>query len=137
MKNVLATIVGFIVAALTVYFFEQILGHNMFPLPENIDPNDMESIKANMDKIPLGSKAFVVLGHFAGIIVGMAIAGFISKTSMVPAYIVAGLMIAATLFVTVMLPKSMLFIAGEIVAVIAGFFFGKSLASRFVYGELV
>lgn len=137
MKNVLATIVGLVVAMFTVFLFEKFLNPNIFPLPEGIDPNDMESIKANMHLIPIGAKAFVVIGHFAGILIGMIVAGAISKISIIPSYIVAGFMIAATVFVTLMLPKSMWFILGEIVAIIAGFFFGKSLASHYVYGKLV
>ncbi len=56
MRNVLATVVGFIVASLVVYIFESLIGHNLFPLPESIDPKNMESIKENMHLIPTGSK---------------------------------------------------------------------------------
>ncbi len=42
MRNVLATIVGFIVASVTVYIFESLIGHNLFPLPEGAKPMDME-----------------------------------------------------------------------------------------------
>jgi len=137
LKNVLATIVGFVVAAGVVFLFEQIMSPNFFPLPEGSKPEDMEWLKANMHLVPNGAKVFVVIGHFAGIVIGMGIAGFISKTTMIPSYIVAGLMIAATIFVTVMLPKSNWFMLGELVAVVAGFFFGKSFASNYVYGDLV
>ena len=109
MRNVLATIVGFIVASLTVYVFESLIGHNLFPLPEGADPMDMEWIKNNMDQIPVGSKICVVIAHFAGIVAGMFTAGKISKTSMVPAYIVGVLMIAATFFNIFMLPKELWF----------------------------
>lgn len=133
MRNVLATIVGFIVASFTVFLFEQLIGPGMFPLPEGANANDMEWLKSNMDKIPMGAKTFVVIGHFMGIITGMFIAGLISKTSMIPAYIVAGIMILATAFVTFSLPKSMWFVIAEVVGVIAGFFFGKTLAQKNVF----
>ena len=64
----------------------------------NYDPTDMEWIKDNMDKIPVGSKIFVVLAHFVGIITGMFVAAKISKTNMIPSYIVGAFMILATLF---------------------------------------
>jgi len=133
LKNVLATIAGFIVASVVVYIFENLLGHSFFPLPKDIDPNDMESLKANMPRIPIGSKIFVVIGHFMGILSGMGIAGFISKTSMIPAYIVGGLMLLATAFTIFMLPKELWFSATDAILAIAGFFFGKSLAQRFVF----
>ncbi len=128
MRNVLATIVGFIVASLTVYIFESLIGHNLFPLPESIDPMDMESIKANMHLIPTGSKIFVVIAHFMGIVVGMLVAGLISKTSMIPAYIVGVLMLAATAFNIIMLPKEMWFLISDAVFAILGFILGKKLA---------
>ena len=83
MKNILATIVGFIVASSVVYIFETLLGQSLFPLPEGADPMNMEWIKNNMDQIPTGAKVFVVIAHFMGIVVGMFVAGLISKTSMV------------------------------------------------------
>ncbi|MEH6535840.1 MAG: hypothetical protein V7719_05560 [Psychroserpens sp.] len=130
MRNVLATIVGFIVASLTVYIFESLIGHNLFPLPEGADPMDMEWIKNNMDQIPTGAKVFVVIAHFIGIIAGMFIAGLISKTSMIPTYIVGGLMLAATFVTIFMLPKELWFTLTDGALVIVGFLIGKSLAKK-------
>lgn len=128
MKHVLAAIVGFIVASLTVYIFESLIGHNLFPLPESIDPMDMESIKENMHLIPVGAKIFVVIAHFAGIVVGMIVAAIISKSSMVPSYIVGGLMLAATAFNLIMLPKETWFLLADGLLALAAFFIGKNLA---------
>jgi len=128
MRNVLATIVGFIVASLVVYIFESLIGHNLFPLPVTIDPMNMESIKENMHLIPVGSKVFVVIAHFMGIVVGMLVASLISKTSMIPSYIVGGLMLAATAFNIIMLPKETWFYLADGILAIIGFFVGKNLA---------
>ena len=130
MKNILATIVGFIVAFVTVYIFETLLGQNLFPLPESANPMDMEWLKNNMDQIPMGSKIFVVIGHFAGIAAGMFVAGLISKTSMVPAYIVGGLMVAATFFNIFMLPKELWFTISDGALAFVGFLVGTSLAKK-------
>lgn len=132
-RNILATLAGFILASMVVYIFETGIGHNLFPLPEDANPTDMDWIKNNMHRIPVGAKVFVVIGHFMGIISGMFIAGFISKTSMIPAYIVAGLMILATAFVTLTLPKGLWFTLAEVIAVFAGFNFGKPLAQKHVF----
>lgn len=130
MKNVLATIVGFIVASATVYVFETLIGHNLFPLPEGANPMDMEWIKNNMDQIPMGSKIFVIIAHFVGIIAGMFVAAKISKTSMVPTYIVGVLMLLATAFNIVMLPKELWFSLSDGILTIIGFLIGKSLAQK-------
>lgn len=133
LKNIAATFAGLIVAVLMVYIFETYIGHTFFPLPEFSNPGDLHWLKANMDIIPLGSKICVVLGHLVGIIAGMFVAGIISKTSMVPAYIVATLMLLATTFVTFALPKDTIFIVAEIGSMIVGFFFGKRLAQKHIY----
>ncbi|WP_296386655.1 hypothetical protein [Winogradskyella sp.] len=130
MKNVLATIVGIIIAGVTVHIFESVIGHNLFPLPEGADPSNMEWIKNNMDKIPVGAKAFVVIAHFLGITVGMHVAAKISKTSMIPSYIAGGLMLVATFATIFMLPKELWFTIADSILAIAGFFIGKSLAQK-------
>ncbi|WP_299123602.1 hypothetical protein [uncultured Winogradskyella sp.] len=130
MKNVLATIVGFIVAAATVYIFETLIGHSVFPLPEGAKPMDMEWIKDNMDKIPVGSKVFVVIAHFLGIIAGMFVAAKISKISLIPSYIVGALMIAATFFNIFVLPKELWFSLSDGILAFIGFIIGTSLANK-------
>lgn len=130
MKNIIATIIGLIVASLTVYIFESLIGHNLFPLPEGANPMDMEWLKNNMEQIPIGAKICVVIGHFMGIVVGMFIAGLISKISMIPVYIVGGLMIAATFFNIFMLPKELWFTLSDGVLAFVGFLVGTSLAKK-------
>jgi len=130
MKNIIATIIGLILASLTVYIFESLIGHNLFPLPEGANPMDIEWLKNNMDQIPIGAKICVVIGHFMGIVVGMFIAGLISKISMISVYIVGGLMIAVTFFNIFMLPKELWFTLSDGVLAFVGFLVGTSLAKK-------
>ena len=130
MKNVLATIVGLIVAGFTVHIFESLIGHNLFTFPEGAELSNMEWIKNNMDKIPMGSKIFVVIAHFMGIVAGMFVAAKISKVSMIPSYIAGGLMLAATFATIFMLPKELWFSISDGVLAIVGFLLGKSLAAK-------
>ncbi|NNE32914.1 MAG: hypothetical protein HKN40_11150 [Winogradskyella sp.] len=132
MKNVFATIVGFVVASFVVYFFETLIGHTFFPLPEDADPMDIEWIKNNMDKIPVGSKIFVVIAHFMGIVSGMFVAAKISKISMIPSYIVGVLMLLATAFVILSLPKELWFSLTDGLFAIVGFILGKVIASKYI-----
>ena len=121
MKNVLATILGFISAAFMVYVFETLIGQSLFPLPEGANPMDLEWIKNNMNQIPMGSKIFVVIAHFIGIILGMLVATKISKVSMIPSYIVGAIMLAATFFNIYVLPKELWFTLSDGILVILGF----------------
>ena len=125
MKNVLATILGFISAAFMVYVFETLIGQSLFPLPEGANPMDLEWIKNNMNQIPMGSKIFVVIAHFIGIILGMLVAAKISKVSMIPSYIVGAIMLAATFFNIYVLPKELWFTFSDGILVILGFIIGK------------
>ena len=135
MRNVLATILGFIVASIVVYIFESLIGQNLFPLPEGSNPMNMEWLKNNMDKIPTGAKVFVVIAHFMGMVTGMFVAALISKTSMVPAYIVGMLMIVAIFFNIVVLPKELWFTLTDGALAFAGFFLGTKLASKQIVKE--
>jgi len=130
MKNVLATILGFISAAFMVYVFETLIGQSLFPLPEGANPMDLEWIKNNMNQIPMGSKIFVVIAHFIGIILGMLVATKISKVSMIPSYIVGAIMLAATFFNIYVLPKELWFTLSDGILVILGFIIGKSFAMK-------
>ncbi|QNK78783.1 hypothetical protein H7F37_06860 [Winogradskyella sp. PAMC22761] len=129
-RNILATIFGFITASLTVYCIENLIGHNLFPLPISADPLNMEWLSNNMNLIPVGMKICVVIAHFTGIIIGMVVAVKISNQSMVPSYIVGALMLAATFFNIVMLPKELWFTLSDGGFAILGFIIGKILSER-------
>ena len=130
MRNILATIIGFIAASLTVYLVENLIGHNLFPLPDGADPLNMEWLSNNMNMIPVGMKICVVIAHFVGIIIGMLVAAKISKKSMIPSYIVGILMLAATFYNIVMLPKELWFNISDGLFAIIGFYLGKTWSKK-------
>ena len=132
MKNVLATIVGLIVAFIITSSFEW-LSTQLFPLPADAKPMATEWLKANIDKVPFGAMVLVSIAHGLGIIAGMYVAGKISKVSLTPAYIVATLMVIGTLANLFMIPHPTWFMIADIITVAVGFFLGKSLAQRNVF----
>lgn len=135
LRRVLAAIAGIIAASISIYLIET-LGHLLFPFPEGAKPMDMDWIKNNIDLIPRGSMIAVIIAHGVGIAVGMFVAGLISKTSIIPAYVVAGFMVVATIANWFMIPSPTWFYIADGISVIAGFFFGKSLAHRNIYGKI-
>ena len=126
-KNVIATILGLIAASASIFLVEK-LGHTLFPMPKSIDPNDIDSIKNNIHLIPKGNMAFVALAHGIGILTGMFIAGMISKTSLIPAYIVGGLMMAISIAYYFFIPSPTWFVLTDLACIIIGFLIGKKLA---------
>ncbi|WP_417875608.1 hypothetical protein [Winogradskyella sediminis] len=132
MRHFLATIVGLIIASLTVYIFESLIGHNLFPLPDGADPLNMDWLSNNMNLIPVGMKVSVVIAHFSGIVVGMFVAVKISKQSKIPSYIVGVLMLLATFFNIIMLPKELWFTISDGLFTIVGFGLGLALTSNII-----
>lgn len=130
MKNVLATIVGILAGMIAVTLFEQLLGHNLFSFPEGAKLDDMEWIKNNMDKIPIGSKIFVIIGHFSGILASMFVAAKISKSSLIPSYICGGFFFLSTIAMIVLLPKEIWFAISDGLFAIIGLILGKQLAKK-------
>lgn len=135
LRRILAAITGIIAAMITISIIEK-LGHTLFPYPDGAKPMDMEWIKNNIDLIPRGSMIAVIIAHGVGVAIGMFVAGLISKTSIIPAYVVAGFMIVATIANWFMIPSPTWFYIADGISVIAGFFFGKSLAHRNIYGKI-
>ncbi len=127
MRNVLATILGLIVASASIFLIEK-LGHTIFPMPDSIDSNDFESIKNNIHLVPKGNMAFVALAHGLGILIGMFVAGLISKKSLIPAYIVGGLMVIISIMYYFLIPSPTWFVIADLTSIIIGFLVGKKLA---------
>lgn len=109
------------------------LGWELFPLPDSINPMDPESLKQNIELIPKGSMIFVIIAHALGTFSGMILAGFISKKSLIPSFIVGGLMIMATIANLIMIPSPIWFIILDLFGVILAFIFAKKLVqSKFL-----
>ena len=115
MRKVVGVIVGMIAGGTLVGMVEG-LGHVLFPLPEGVDATSIESLKANMDKIPLGSMLFVLLGWAVGSVAGSAVAVWISRSSIVPGLITGGILMAGGIANMAMLPHPVWFsVAGCLV----------------------
>jgi hypothetical protein len=72
-RNILAVIVGSFVAMFVNGSIIS-LGGEMLPVPEGIDPNDIESIKANIDRYTPVHFIAPFLAHAIGSLVGAIIA---------------------------------------------------------------
>ena len=101
-KNIVAAIVGVITAFVVVGLVEY-LGHQIFPPPEGLDLTNPDDQARLMEIIPLGAKIAVVVAWFVGAFAGTYVARKIGATSW-PSWLVAGLMIAASFFTTMMFP---------------------------------
>ena len=128
-RNVVGVFMGMIAGGTLVAMVEG-LGHVLFPLPEGVNPTDIESLKANMDKIPLGSMLFVLLGWVLGSGAGSALAVWISRSSIVPGMIVGGLLMAGGIANMVMLPHPIWFSVAGFLVFLPSAWFGAQLVKQ-------
>lgn len=103
MKTTLATFLGVIAGMFTIFAVHW-CSHYLFPLPQELNPNDPESIRANFDLIPLGALLMVALAHGLGIVVGSLTARKFDNLSLVPVYMVASFFMIATLLNLMAIP---------------------------------
>ena len=103
-RKILAVLAGIVVAVCTISLVEW-LGHQVYPVPEGLDPmKDPDGFVAYLESVPVGAKAFVVaawtLGAFLGSFVGIKIArgagGLVG--GFVGGFVILGIAINATMF---------------------------------------
>ena len=73
LKNILAVIAGIIIGGLVNMAIITISG-SIAPLPEGVDPNDIESIKANIQRYSVGNLLLPIVAHGLGTLVGAFVA---------------------------------------------------------------
>ncbi len=79
LKNILAVILGFILGSAVNMGLIMISG-SVIPLPDGVDPADMESLKNNMHLFEAKHFIFPFLAHALGTLVGAFVAAKIAAT---------------------------------------------------------
>ena len=130
LRNIAAGIVGLIVAAAGVQLI-QVLGHSVYPPPENIDFSDPKQVEVLMTTLPVGAVLFVgaswAVGAFAGTLVGALLA---MAKPLVYAVVVGGFVLAAAVFMLVVMPHPWWFSISAPLAIVVGTWLGMYLADR-------
>lgn len=85
---------GILVASLVVYGLDT-LGHVFYPLPADLDYDDLDAVRHFVNGQPVAAKAFVFAAFIAGAFAGGLAAGWVigpghAVATMVPALLVAG-----------------------------------------------
>ncbi len=119
MKNVLAVVLGVVVAVILIMAVET-LGHSVYPPPTDLDFTDIDTMAAYVDGLPLGALLFVMLAWLIGTFGGGILACFIVKSRpAVYAAIIGGLVLLGTVINLVSIPHPTWFSITSIVAIIA------------------
>lgn len=131
MKLFYATFAGVIAAFISMMFLEG-LGHSLFPIPFEIDPNNLEGIREKLHLIPVQMYISVVVAHGLGLLIGLLIAKAIDKGSKISMYIIAGFFLIGTAANLFMIPHPMWFAIADvgIVALVGIFIITRPLPTK-------
>ena len=96
-RSILAVVIGLVVSMASITLIHGI-GQRLYPLPEGVDPNDMEKLKELIPTMPIGALIMVVLAWESGAFFGGAAGALIAGRGRCwHAGIIGGLVLAATI----------------------------------------
>jgi hypothetical protein len=114
LRNVLAVIVGIVVCMIVNGLLISVSAW-IIPPPEGVDPNDLESIKANADKFLPMHYLFPFLAHALGSLLGACVAVWSSAArAQLLALIVGGVHLLGGIVAAFMIPAPIWFIAADL-----------------------
>lgn len=107
-RNILAVIAGFVAGGIFVTLFEWI-GHQIYPIPANINQSDMASLGEYVKTAPTGALIAVLLAQSAGSFFGGLVTSLIAVAKKVTAWIYAVLALIMAGLTTFLLPHPIWF----------------------------
>lgn len=113
MKTFLASVAGLVIGGVMIWALEA-LGHQLFPLPFEIDPENLEDLRNLMFKIPVESMISIIVAHVVGVFTGLCVAKVIQKDSVVPLYIIGGLFLFSTGINLMVIPHPVWFSVADV-----------------------
>lgn len=103
-RKVLAVLTGILVTSVTVGLVQWI-GHQIYPMPNDADPNDMEAVKEYVKTAPFMALFFVILSYSAGAFLGGFTATAIARdSSRAPAFIIGSLFALFSIYMMLTVP---------------------------------
>lgn len=114
LRNIIAVIIGVVACMGTNMFIIGISG-KVIPLPEGVDPNNLESIKENMHLYEFKHFIFPFLAHALGSLVGAFLAALIAATKkMTFAYTIGCFHLLGGIAAAIMIPAPAWFIVADL-----------------------
>ena len=107
LRSILSCLAGVITAVIIISVVERV-GQSIWPVPTGVNWTDKTSAKAAMDQMPTGALAAVATGWVLGTLVGGFLAARLGRRRW-PAFVVGGLVVAASVANLLMLPHPVWF----------------------------
>ena len=122
LRRVMGVVVGVAVGMVVVMITEAI-GHVLWPPPEGMDPNDVESVRAHLKELPLGALVTVLVAWTLGGLVGSTATGRITGSCRL-AVVPGALVMLGALMMLFSLPHPWWFWPGTLLLVPGATWFG-------------
>lgn len=129
-RALLGMAAGILVAFATVFAID-LAGHQIYPLPSDLNMNDPEAVGTFIETMPPAALAIVVIAWVVGAFDGGLVAAFISRRAWT-VWPIAGLVAAAGVVNVLMIPHPALLQIGAVAAPLLGGFFASLIAHRMV-----
>ncbi len=105
-RNILGFILGMFVGSVINSLLISLNG-TVIPLPEGIDPQDIESLKANIDRFSVANCMVPILAHAIGALAGAFVASKICLSHQkIFSLVIGGLFMLGGIAMVVMLPQT-------------------------------
>ncbi len=127
-KAILGIVAGLVVAFATVFAID-LAGHQIYPLPSDLNMHDPEAVGAFVQTMPPAALAVVVVAWFVGAFDGGIVAALISRRAWT-VWPIAALVAAAGVVNVLMIPHPVALQIGAVVAPLLGGFAASLLAHR-------
>jgi uncharacterized protein YacL len=129
LRNAFALVAGLAVS-FGVIVAVQMLGHSIWPPPDNLDRNDMDAIRTYISQLPFLALLFPIASYFLGAIGGPLIACRIGTAQPIILVGIIGLiLLAATIANLIQIPHPIWFSVLAVAAVIVGGWLALQLAA--------
>ncbi|HYD37565.1 MAG TPA: hypothetical protein VEA60_08125 [Allosphingosinicella sp.] len=127
-RIVLGTVAGIVVAFATVFAID-LAGHQIYPLPSDLNLDDYEAVGAYVEARPAGATAFVLLGWLLGAADGGLVAALTSRRAWT-VWPVAGAVAATGIVAVLMIPHPAFMQIATVVVPLLGGFVASLIARR-------
>ena len=127
-RLILGIAAGLLVAFATVFAID-LAGHQIYPLPSDLNLHDPEAVGAFIRTMPSGALALVLIAWFVGALGGGVVAAAISRRAGT-VWLVAALVAVAGVVNVLMIPHPVLLQIGAVVAPLLGGFAASLVAHK-------
>lgn len=129
-RLILGIVAGLVVAFATVFAID-LAGHQIYPLPSDLNLRDPEAVGAFIRTMPTGALALVLIAWFVGALDGGIVAALVSRRAWT-VWVVAAFVAVAGIVNVLMIPHPVLLQIGAVVAPLLGGFVAGLIARTMV-----